>query len=187
MFEQIINYLISVALRHKAVNYAKYQNRSYINQQNNNGYYQVNINSDVYSQLLISVQNQPFTVTINIDILGFPTKDHSVLQCQSDALQIGVEMIHFVRQDDTFMGMLEVHDYSFLALDDFTDDRSAGQRLTLELIVPDPVNLCTFLDNFLDEPKMIDKEDKEIDLVDVNPPSKANDLILKPILLPVRK
>ena len=183
MFEQIINYLISVALRYKAVNYAKYQNRSYINQQNNNGYYQVNINSDVYSQLLISVPNQPFTVTINIDLLGFPSKDHSVLKCQSDALQIGVEMIHFIRQDDTFMGQLSVHDYSFLALDEFTDDRSAGQRLTLELIVPDPVNLCTFMDNFLDEPKIIETEDKEIDLVGPAP-SEANNLVLKPILIP---
>lgn len=183
MFEQIINYLISVALRHKAVNYAKYQNRSYINQQNNNGYYQVNINSDVYSQLLISVANQPFTVTINIDLLGFPSKDHSVLKCQSDALQIGVEMIHFIRQDDTFMGMLEVHDYSFLALDEFTDDRSAGQHLTLELVIPDPINLCTFLDNFLDEPKIIETEDKEIDLVGPAP-SEANNLVLKPILIP---
>lgn len=184
MFEQIINYLINVSLRHKAVNYAKYQNRSYINQQNNNGYYQVNINSDVYSQLLISVVNQPFTVTINIDILGFPSKDHSVLKCQSDALQIGVEMIHFIRQDDTFMGQLSIYDYSFLALDEFTDDRSAGQRLTLELIVPDPVNLCTFMDNFLDEPKIIDEMDKEIELTDVNPPSKANDLVLRPVLIP---
>ena len=117
MYKQIIDYIISIALRHKAVFFAKYLNRSYINQQNNNGYYQVNVNTDVYSQLLISVPNQPFTLTINIDILGFPAKEHTVLDCQSDALQIGVEMIHFTRQDDTFMGQLSVHDYSFLALD----------------------------------------------------------------------
>ena len=184
MFKQIIDYIISVALRHKAVFFAKYLNRSYINQQNNNGYYQVNVNTDVYSQLLISVPNQPFALTINLDILGFPTKEHTVLDCQSDALQIGVEMIHFIRQDDTFMGQLSVHDYSFLALDEFTDDRSAGQRLTLELIVTDPVNLCTFMDNFLDEPKIIDEVDKEIELTDVNPPSKANDLVLRPVLIP---
>lgn len=184
MYKQIIDYIISIALRHKAVFFAKYLNRSYINQQNNNGYYQVNVNTDVYSQLLISVPNQPFTLTINIDILGFPTKEHTVLDCQSDALQIGVEMIHFIRQDDTFMGQLSVHDYSFLALDEFTDDRSAGQRLTLELIIPDPVNLCTFMNNFLDEPKIIETEDKDIDLKDVNPPSEANNLVLKPILIP---
>ena len=184
MFKQIIDYIISIALRHKAVFFAKYLNRSYINQQNNNGYYQVNVNTDVYSQLLISVPNQPFDVTINIDILGFPTKEHTVLDCQSDALQIGIEMIHFIRQDNTFMGQLSVHDYSFLALDEFTDDRSAGQRLTLELIMPDPINLCTFMDNFLDEPKIIETEDKEIDLKDVKAPSEKNNLVLKPILIP---
>ena len=183
MYKQIIDYIISIALRHKAVFFAKYLNRSYINQQNNNGYYQVNVNTDVYSQLLISVPNQPFDVTINIDILGFPTKEHTVLDCQNDALQIGVEVIHYIAQDETFMGQLSVHDYSFLALDEFTDDRSAGQRLTLELIIPNPINLCTFMDNFLDEPKIIETEDKEIDLVG-QAPSEKNNLVLKPILIP---
>lgn len=184
MYKQIIDYIISIALRHKAVFFAKYLNRSYINQQNNNGYYQVNVNTDVYSQLLISVPNQPFDVTINIDILGFPTKEHTVLDCQSDALQIGIEMIHFIRQDNTFMGQLSVHDYSFLALDEYTDDRSAGQRLTLELIMPDPINLCTFMDNFSEEFIPVEKEDKEIDLKDVKAPSEKNNLVLKPILIP---
>ena len=81
------------------------------------------------------------------------------------------------------MGQLSVHDYSFLALDEFTDDRSAGQRLTLELIMPDPINLCTFMDNFLDEPKIIESDDKEIDLVG-QAPSEKNNLVLKPILIP---
>ena len=184
MYKQIIDYIISVALRHKAVFFAKYLNRSYINQQNNNGYYQVNVNTDVYSQLFISVPNQPFVVTINIDILGFPTKEHTVLDCQSDAFQIGIEMIHFIRQDNTFMGRLSVHDYSFLALDEFTDDRSAGQRLTLEIVIPNPINLCTFMDNFSEEFIPVEKEDKEIDLKDVKAPSEKNNLLLKPVLIP---
>lgn len=186
MLQQLIDYILGIALRHKAVFHAKYQNRVYTNAQNNNKYYQVNINTDPYSQLLISVPNQPFTLTLNIDILGFPTNEHTILDCQSDALQIGVEMIHFIMQDDYFMGQLSIHDYSFLALDEFTDDRSAGQRLTLELVVPNPINLCTFMDNFLDEPKVIEEEDKDIDLVDVNPPSEANNLVLRPILIPHR-
>ena len=69
-------------------------------------------------------------------------------------------------------------------MDEFTDDRSAGQRLTLELFMVDPVNLCTFKDNFLDEPKIIETEDKDIDLKDANPPSEANDLVLRPVLIP---
>ena len=95
-----------------------------------------------------------------------------------------MEVIHFIEQDPYFMGRLSIHDFSFLGLDEYTDDRSAGQRLTLELIMPDPINLCTFMDNFLDEPKIIEKEDKEIQLKDVNPPSEKNNLVLKPILIP---
>ena len=56
--------------------------------------------------------------------------------------------------------------------------------MTLELIIPDVTNLCTFMDNFLDEPKIIESEDKEIDLKDVNKPSEKNNLSLRPILIP---
>ena len=184
MLKQLIEYFIKVALMHKAVRYSKYKNKVYTNAQNNDAYMQVNFDTDPYFQLLISVPNQPFTMTLNVDILGFPKDNYTVLDCQSDALQIGVEFIYYVMQDDTFMGQLAIYDYSFLALDEFTDDRSAGQRLTLELVVPDPINLCTFMDNFLEEPKIIEKEDKEISLVDANPPSEANNLVLKPILIP---
>ena len=187
MYKQIIDYIISVFLRHKAVFNCKYMQRIYTNAQGNNGYIQAIINDDPFFQLLITPPNRPFTLTLNIDILAFKTKDYTALDAQSDTLQIGMEVIHFIEQDQYFMGSLSIHDYSFLGLDEYTDDRAAGVRLTLEMVIPDVTNLCTFLDNFLDEPKMIDKEDKEIDLVDVNPPSKANDLILKPILLPVRK
>lgn len=186
MLEQLIEYFIKIALMHKAVRYSKYKNKVYTNAQNNDAYMQFNIDTDPYFQLLISVPNQPFTMTLNIDILAFPTKDYTVLQAQSDALQVGVEFIHYVMQDDTFFGQLSVHDYSFLALDEYTDDRSAGQRLTLELVIPDPVNLCTFMDNFSEDFIPEEKDDKEIDLVDVNPPSKADDLILRPILIPTK-
>lgn len=184
MLKQLILYFIKIALMHKAVRYSKYKNKVYTNAQNNNSYMQFNIDTDPYAQLLISVPNQPFTLTLNIDILGFPTKEYTVLDCQSDALQIGVEFIHYVMQDITFMGQLSVHDYSFLALDEYTDDRSAGQRLTLEIIIPNPINLCTFMDNFSEEYIPEEKTDKDIDLKDVNPPSEANNLVLKPILIP---
>ena len=133
---------------------------------------------------MISVPNRPTTLTINIDILAFKTNEYTVVDAQSDTLQIGMEVIHFIEQDPYFMGNLSIYDYSFLGLDEYTDDRSAGQRLTLEVVIPDVTNLCTFLDNFLDEPKIIVTNDKDIDLIDVNPPSEANNLVLKPILIP---
>ena len=57
----------------------------------------------------------------------------------------------------------------------------------MELIVPNPLDICTYLDEFDDEPKPIDVEDKEIDLIDVNPPSQADELELHPILIPYKK
>ena len=186
MYKQIIDYIIGVFLRHKAVYDCKYMQRIYTNAQGNNGYCQAIINSDPYIQALISVPNRPTTLTLNIDILAFKTKEYSVVDAQSDTLQIGMEVIHFIEQDTYFMGRLSIHDYSFLGLDEYTDDKSAGNRLTLELVVPDITNLCTFMDNFLDEPKIIETDDKDIDLKDVNPPSEANNLILKPILIPHR-
>lgn len=187
MLKQLVQYIIDVALRHKAVYHAKYQNRIYTNAQGSNGYFQVNINTDSYLQLLSSVPNTPFTLTVNIDILGHPTSDFTVLDCQDAALTIGVQFLAFIANDEGWQSRLSVHDYSFLALDEYTDDRSAGQRLTLELIVPNPLDICTYLDEFDEEPKPIDVEDKEIDLIDVNPPSQANELELHPILIPYRK
>ena len=182
MYKQIIDYIISVFLRHKAVFNCKYMQKIYTNAQNNNSYIQVIINSDPYIQALISVPNRPTTLTINIDILAFKTNEYTVVDAQSDTLQIGMEVIHFIEQDDTFMGQLSIHDYSFLGLDEYTDDRAAGQRLTFEFVIPDVTNLCTFMDNFLDEPKIIETEDKEIDLVGPVP-SEANNLILRPLLI----
>lgn len=184
MLKQLIQYFIKVALMHKAVMYSKYKNKVYTNAQNNDAYMQVNFDTDPYFQLLISVPNQPFTMTLNVDILGFPKNDYTVLDCQSDALTIGVEFIYYIMQDDTFFGQLEIHDYSFLALDEYTDDRSAGQRMTLEIIIPNPINLCTYLDDFSEDFIPEEKTDKDIDLIDVNPPSEANNLVLKPILIP---
>lgn len=183
MLKQLILYFIDIALRHKAVRYSRYKNKVYTNSQNSRSYMQFNIDTDPYAQLLISVPNQPFTLTLNIDILGFPTKDYTVLDCQSDALQVGVEFIHYIMQDTTFLGQLSVHDYSFLALDEFTDDKAAGQRLTLEMVIPNPVNLCTFMDNFSED--FVPEEDTDIDIDLVGPaPSEANNLVLKPILIP---
>lgn len=184
MLKQLILYFIHTALMHKAVKYSKYKNKVYTNAQNNDAYMQFNIDTDPYFQLLVSLPNQPFTMTLNIDILGFPKKDYTVLDCQSDALQIGVEFIHYVEQDTTFLGLLSIHDYSFLALDEYTDDKSAGQRLTLELVIPNPIDLCTFMDNFSEDFVPEVREDKEINLKDANPPSEADNLILRPILLP---
>lgn len=183
MYKQLIEYLQKVALMHKAVKYSKYQNKVYTNTQNNNAYMQFNFDTDAYFQLIKTAPNEPFTLTLNIEILGFPGKDYTVLDVQNDALLVGVEWLYYISRDEEFLGRVSIYDYSFLALDEYTDDRSAGQRLTVELVIPNPLNLCDVFDNFSEDNIPV-AEEKEIDLTDVNPPSKSNDLVLKPVLLP---
>lgn len=184
MLKQLIEYIGGVALKHVAVKQFKYQKRIMINQQNNNGYIQFIIETDPYFQLLRSVNL--FTMTINIDILAFPTSEYSVLDCQNDCFTVGNEVLHYIDSDDLFMGQLSVWDYSFLALENFTDDNAAGQRITLELVIPDPINLCTYMDNFNEDDMGVDV-DTSIDLGEAYPPSKSNELILNPIKLPTKK
>lgn len=179
MFKQIIDYLMETALKHKAVKQSKYQRRSLINAQNNNRYIQFIIEDDPFTQYIKT--SNVFTITYNIDILGFPTKDYSSLQIQSDCFQIGNEILKKIDKGE-MSKYLSVWDYSFLSLSNFTDDNASGQRLTLELVVPNPVNLCTLNDNFDDEVE-VEETDIELDLKDVNPPSNADELILRPIKL----
>ena len=80
MLEQIVNYIGSVGLKHKAVKTFKYQKRSLINQQNNNGYVELIIEDNAYLQQVIT-QNI-FTATFNVDILGFPKDDTEILGIQ---------------------------------------------------------------------------------------------------------
>ena len=64
MYKQLVEYIQNVALKHKAVHTAKYQKRSYVNQQNNDNYIQVIVEENPYFQSIIT-QNI-FTATFNI-------------------------------------------------------------------------------------------------------------------------
>lgn len=187
MYKQLIEYFIHIALMHKAVSHAKYQNRIYTNAQNNNKYFQFNIDCNPYFDTLVSTPNIPFVMSINVDIIGFLTKDYTLLQCQSDALQIGIEFLQYLRDDRTFAGQLAIRDYQFLGIEGFTDDNSAGQRMTVQFVIPNYINLCEYSDNFSEDFVPEEPTDvPEFDVTDPNPPSEINDLVLKPILLPTR-
>lgn len=177
MYQQLIDYTMNTALRHKAVSTAKFQGRQYINQQNGNGYMQFIVEDDPYCQYILT--RNIFTMTLNIDILAFPTKEYSVLQAQSEAFQVGNEIITYFIKDRKYKNLLDIYDYSFIGLSDFTDDKAAGQRLTLELVIPNPTNLCSLNDNFMDEVE-VKETDNEITLKEL---PKTNNITLKPIRL----
>ena len=156
MLEQIVNYIGSVGLKHKAVKTFKYQKRSLINQQNNNGYIELIIEDNAYLQQVIT-QNI-FTATFNVDILGFPKDDTEILGIQSLCMQIAVEIMAYIERDGTFLGKLSIHDYDILLVSHFTDDASAGVRLSLELVIPNPLNLCSYLDNFDENVEIVEQQ-----------------------------
>lgn len=186
MLEQIINYIGSVALKHKAVNTFKYQTRSLINQQNNNAYMEVVIEDNSYLQQIIT--HNIFTMTTNINILGFPKNDKEILDVQSVAMQIAVEIMAYIEQDPTFLGQLSIHDYDILLVSHFTDDDAAGVRLSLELVLPNPINLCTYMDNFDEETDIIEKPTLDLTQADKAVLSdNKKTLSLKPIKLKTKQ
>ena len=162
MYNQIIQYIMECAMKHVAVNSVKYQSRVLINQQNSNPNYQVVIEDDAYLQYMKT--GNVNTMSLNIDILSHCGDDDNILDIQSTALQIGTELLKYIETDDYFLSLLKIDDYDFLMLSHFTDDDSAGVRITIQFVVPNPVDLCSFRDNF-DEDKdfTVEKEDN-IDL-----------------------
>lgn len=184
MYKDIVDYIGEIALKHKAVKSFKYQKRIMINQQNNNSYMQFIIEDNTFLQFIKTAN--VFTATFNIDIIGQPKDDTDILNVQNDALQVGAEVIQYISTDKTYANLISVYDYDFLAISHFTDDNSAGYRLSLELVVPNPVNLCKYLDNF-DEDNMAIEAEKPLDIIDSKPETKNNELILTPIRLPKNK
>ena len=182
MLEQIVNYIGSIGLKHKAVKTFKYQKRSLINQQNNNGYVELIIEDNAYLQQVIT-QNI-FTATFNVDILGFPKDDTEILGIQSLCMQIAVEIMAYIEKDGTFLGKLSIHDYDILLVSHFTDDSSCGVRLSLELIIPNPINLCSFMDNFDENVEIVEKPTLDLTQADkAVATDKKKELNLRPIKL----
>ena len=182
MYNQIIQYIMECAMKHVAVKSVKYQSRILINQQNSNPNYQVVIEDDAYLQYMKS--GNVNTMSLNIDILSHCGDDDNILDIQSTALQIAAELLKYVETDDYFLSLLKIDDYDFLMLSHFTDDDSAGVRISIQFVVPNPVDMCSFRDNF-DEDKgfTVEKEDN-IDLKKEQDCDNGGGITLNPIKLP---
>ena len=183
MYNQIIQYIMECAMKHVAVKSVKYQSRILINQQNSNPNYQVVIEDDAYLQY--NKTGNVNTMSLNIDILSHCWDDDNILDIQSTALQIAAELLKYVETDDYFLSLLRIDDYDFLMLSHFTDDDSAGVRISIQFVVPNPVDMCSFRDNF-DEDKgfTVEKEDNSIDLKKEQNCENGGGITLNPIKLP---
>lgn len=182
MLTDVINILKDVSLRHKGVRTFRYQGDDFFNAQNNHKTFQVYI--DDISLHELNITTNIFKARFEIYILGFPTGESgsTVLDIQNDAYTIACDIMAFIDTKDEYKGVLSVYDYSLLTIARYTDDSSAGVKLSLTLEMPNPVNLCTLDDNFNDEPYE-DDEDHEIDIND----DEVGDITINPIHLPINR
>lgn len=172
MIQDIVDIIKNTALRHKGVRTFRYNGEDLINAQNSHAYYQVTLDDVQLHEL--NITTNIFTVNLDIYILGFG-KDVALVQDR--AYTIAVDLIAWL--DNHYLGTISVHDYSILTLSRFTDDEAAGVKISLELAMPSPLDLCTYEDNFNDEPYE-PEPDHEIDV----PEEEVGDLDINVIKLP---
>lgn len=183
MISELITYLINTAKKHKAINYVGYKRQININDQHNTKYYQFVIDNEslLEKQLVEGIM----TLRLNIDVLGFVSSDLTVLDVQDTALHIILDFMEFINNDSTYYN-LEVRDYSVASYSEYTDDNCAGVRATIQLIVPNPINICEYKYNFIEK-----EEEVEVEM-DINPDNDCSnikynnnesDLIISPIKL----
>lgn len=179
MLKDVINILKDVSLRHKGVYTFRYQGEKLNNAQNNFKGYQVYI--DDISLHELNITTNIFKVSLEIYVLGQPNGEsgNTVLDVQNNAYTIACDIMAYIDTAEAFRGILSVYDYSILTLARYTDDSSAGVKLSLVLQMPSPLNWCTLDENFDDEPHEED-EDHEID-IDVD---EVGDIDITPITLP---
>lgn len=177
MLKDIINIIKDTSLRHKGVRTFRYQGDDLFNAQNNHKGYQVYV--DDISLHELNITTNIFHEKFEIYILGFVGDDTDVLTVQDNAYTIAVDIMAKIDTDEANRGVLSVYDYSILTLSHYTDDNSAGVKLSVVIEMPSPVNLCELDENFNDEPYQ-DEPDKEID-ININ---EIGDIDLKPVSLP---
>lgn len=182
MLKDVINILKDVSLRHKGVYTFRYQGDDLNNAQNNHKGYQVYI--DDISLHELNITTNIFKAQFEIYILGFASgvSGNTILDVQNEAYTIAADIMAKIDTDEAFKGILSVYDYSILTLSRYTDDSSAGVKLSLVLEMPNPVNLCVLDDNFDDEPHE-EESDVDIDITE----EEVGDIDINPIHLPTNR
>ena len=180
MLKDVIDILKDVSLRHKGVYTFRYQGDDLNNAQNNFKMFQVYV--DDISLHELNITTNIFKARFEIYIIGFVHDDKTVLDVQNDAYTIACDIMAYIDTQEAFQGVLSVYDYSILTLARYTDDSSAGVKLSLTLEMPNPVNLCTLEEQFDDEPHK-EEEDMKIDINTED----VGEIEINPITLPINR
>ena len=182
IYKDVIDVIVNALSRFKGVNFVKYTGDDLINAQNNNKTLQCWI--DDISLHQFNLTTNIVKAEYQIYILGFPDKTpDSVLEIQDRCYNAAINIMAYIDTRDELKGLVSVYDYSILTLSHFTDDSSAGVKLSLVLNIPNGVDLCTLEDWFNDEPYTPEKDEPEIDLDTKDP----GEITLKPVKLPKKR
>jgi len=161
-YSDIVNIIRDTFGRFKGVGTTRYQGDDLNNAQHNDKTLQVYIDDISYHQL--NITTNVFTVEYNIYILGHPTEEpDGILDIQDQAYNVAANVIAYLDYNSSFRGILSIHDYSIITVAHYTAQDSAGVKISLQLEVPSPVNLCDIDSLFNAEPVQPDP-DKEIDI-----------------------
>lgn len=178
MLKDLIELIKDVSLRHKGVKTFRYQDDRINNAQNNHAYYQVYV--DDVSLHQINITTNIFKAEFQVYILGFVDDEHDELDVQDNAYTIACDMLAYLDTKDEYKGVLSVYDYSILTISHYTDDSSAGVKLSVVLELPNPVSMCELDENFNDEPYSGDTDTE----ITISGDTVSDDLVIKPIHLP---
>ena len=179
IYKQVTDIIINTLKRFKGVNYVRYVGNDLVNQQNNNKTLQCWVDDVTLHQFNLT-QNIA-KVEYQIYILGFTdgTSGNTVLDIQDKCYDVALYTLAYIDNNTEFKGLVSVYDYSILTLSRFSDDSSAGVKLSLVLTIPNGVNYCEIDDHFNDKPYEEDP-DTPIDI----PSSEINEIDINPIHLP---
>lgn len=179
MLTDIVELLKDLSLRHKGVRTFRYQERAYNNSQNNHLTYQVYLSNHSFHQL--NITTQVFKSEWEMYILSQPeSKDDpdQILAIQDEAYTIACNIIAAIDELDDYKGILSVYDYDIMVINGYSDDNSAGVKVSLILQTPNPVSLCDIWDNFNEKPYE-EPEDHEIDVPEDETPDELTINVIK--------
>lgn len=173
MLKEVITKLRDTFLMYKEVSTFRYQDKLLNNAQGNYKPFQVYL--DTTSHHRLNITTNIFIAEFEIYILAIP-EDNNILDIQDTAYDIACNVM--AKIDNESLPYLSVYDYSILTVDHMTDDDSAGVKLSLQLQIPSPVDLCTYEDDF--EPYIPEPDDNPITV----PDNTIGNITLKPTKLP---
>lgn len=156
MIESLVTLIKDTAEHIDGVKTFEYESSDLFNTQGNNAPIQLYVESDIYSQYLVT--KDLLKVTMNVVILDKCYQKDELLEVQDRTTKIGIVLLTLLNR--LYSGQLDVYDYSFLNLDRYTDDEMAGCRLTIYLLVPSPISVCN-LDDYINELNEYEKKDEQ--------------------------